>query len=87
MAIAAELPAEIARQRAHVKPFAATRFESRALAREGDQLQGMNFDRPRREHRHFAVAREIIGALARHFDGGEDRRALQDPSGKGRQRG
>src|SRR4029078_5904126 len=66
--------AEVSRQRAHIRTFAALRFKHRVVPiGDVDELQPSNFDRPRCKIHLFAISGEIIGPLAFDLDGGISR--------------
>ena len=76
MAEAAERPAEIARDGAHIGALAAIGLEHRPVALVMDERDPVDLDRARLQFHHLAVAGEIVGALALDLDGGEARRHL-----------
>src|ERR1700738_1324378 len=86
VAMAAERPAKIAGERAHIGSLAALGREARVV-RIGsvDQHQAVDVDDARLELEFLAVAGDVIGALAVDLDGGKARRHLLDRADKTRQ--
>ena len=88
MAETAELPADIAGQRADVSALAAFGFQNRVVgARLVDQLQTADIDLSRLDFDRLAVAGEVISTFALDLDGGELRRGLLDSADVTRQNG
>ena len=86
MAVAAEFAAEIARDGAHIGAFAAARFEHSLVRREAHKIQRPDVNGARGKLNRFAIAGQIIGALAVNLDRGIDGRRLHDFADEGGQR-
>src|SRR5262249_13184253 len=76
----------VAGERAHIGSLAALGNERGVIAvRHLDQFEPVNLDWAWRDIHHLAVAREVIGALARNFHRRVARRHLRDLTGEARQ--
>src|SRR5262245_17815368 len=83
---ALERAAEVAGERAHIGSLAALGHERGVIAiGRVDQFEPVNLDWAWRDIHHLAVAREVIGALARDFHRRVARRHLRDLTGEARQ--
>src|SRR3984957_21330497 len=85
MSITAERPAEVTRDRAHVRALAAFGLEQRVVGVGRDQVEPVDMDRARFDLEGFAFARKIVGARAGDADGGEGRRRLENGADEARQ--
>src|ERR1700741_3991645 len=86
MAKTAEKAAEIAGERAYRGRLAAFGLEDRMVRTEGtDESHPADLDQARAEFHHFAIARQVVGALAFDLDRRIARRHLLDAAGKGRE--
>src|SRR5690606_21886283 len=88
VAVAAEVAAEVARDRAHIGALAALDLEhGRIGIRHGDQIEAGDLDLAGGNLDRLALAGEIVGALAGDLDRRELRRRLHDDAGIFRHRG
>ena len=87
MAKTSQRRAQIAGNGAHIAALAADHFQLGMIRiRAGQQRQAFDPQRAGGDIHHFALARQIIGALAIDLDGGILRRGLQDFTPEGGQR-
>ncbi len=85
MAVAAEQPAEIARNRPDISSLAAFGLENRPVRLGGDEIEPVDDDFARDHLDRDAFTREVIGALARDLDRRIGRRRLADRPDEPRQ--
>src|SRR5271154_2794206 len=85
MSITSERPAEVTRDRAHVRALAAFGLEHRVVGVSRYQVEPVDMDRARFDLEGFAFARKIVGARASDADGGEGRRRLENGADEARE--
>ena len=78
--------ADIMAQRADIRSPPARHAQQAPIARRpGQRVDAHNFDRPRRNIRRLALARQLVERLTALLEGGIDGRPLHDRAGKLRQ--
>src|ERR1700733_15735826 len=85
MSITSERPAEVPRDRTHVRALAAFGLERGVVGVNRYQVEPVDMDRARFNLEGLAVACEIVGARASDADRGEGRRRLQNFADEARQ--
>src|SRR5258707_5576794 len=78
MSVAAKRPAEVTRDRAHIRALAAFGLEDRVVGVSRYQVEPVDMDRARFNLEGLAVACEIVGARAGDADRREGRRRLEN---------